>query len=83
VSRRRTRYKTVHGSHEPQSKKRFTRRLEAQTRPAELHRQDDAMNLRTEHLVRCLQTLEKSLERVKRAPEDSIDYEIWPCRNLI
>jgi nucleotidyltransferase substrate binding protein (TIGR01987 family) len=36
------------------------------------------MNLRTEHLVRCLQTLEKSLEQLKRAPEDSIDYEIYP-----
>ena len=35
------------------------------------------MNLRTEHLARCLQTLEKSLEQLKRAPEDSIDYEIY------
>jgi hypothetical protein len=41
------------------------------------------MNLRTEHLARGLQALEKSLEQLKRAPTDSIDYEIWPCRNLI
>lgn len=33
------------------------------------------MNLRTEHLARCIQTLEKSLEKLKRAPEDGIDYE--------
>jgi nucleotidyltransferase substrate binding protein (TIGR01987 family) len=39
------------------------------------------MNLRTEHLARCLQTLEKSLEQLKRAPEDSIDYEIY--RNAV
>jgi nucleotidyltransferase substrate binding protein (TIGR01987 family) len=40
-----------------------------------------AMNLRTEHLVRCLLTLEKSLEQLKRAPADSIDYEIY--RNAV
>jgi nucleotidyltransferase substrate binding protein (TIGR01987 family) len=39
------------------------------------------MNLRTEHLARCLQTLEKSLEQLKRVPEDSIDYEIY--RNAV
>lgn len=39
------------------------------------------MNLRTEHLARCLQTLEKSLEQLNRAPEDSIDYEIY--RNAV
>jgi nucleotidyltransferase substrate binding protein (TIGR01987 family) len=39
------------------------------------------MNLRTEHLARCLQTLEKSLEQLKRAPEESIDYEIY--RNAV
>jgi nucleotidyltransferase substrate binding protein (TIGR01987 family) len=39
------------------------------------------MNLRTEHLARCLQTLEKSLEQLKRAPTDSIDYEIY--RNAV
>src|SRR5580700_2229518 len=41
----------------------------------------NAMNLRTEHLARCLQTLEKSLEQLQRAPEDSIDYEIY--RNAV
>ena len=39
------------------------------------------MNLRTEHLARCLQTLEKSLEQLKGAPQDSIDYEIY--RNAV
>jgi nucleotidyltransferase substrate binding protein (TIGR01987 family) len=39
------------------------------------------MNLRTEHLARFLQTLEKSLERAKRAPEHSFDYEIY--RNAV
>src|SRR5271170_6190237 len=39
------------------------------------------MNMRTEHLARCLQTLEKSLEQLKRAPEESIDYEIY--RNAV
>ena len=41
----------------------------------------NAMNLRTEHLARCLQTLEKSLEQLGRVPEDSIDYEIY--RNAV
>jgi hypothetical protein len=39
------------------------------------------MNLRTEHFARCLQTLEKSLEQLKRAPVESIDYEIY--RNAV
>ncbi|HTA30256.1 MAG TPA: nucleotidyltransferase substrate binding protein [Candidatus Cybelea sp.] len=39
------------------------------------------MNLRTEHLARCLLTLEKSLEQLQRAPVESIDYEIY--RNAI
>lgn len=39
------------------------------------------MNLRTEHLARCLQTLEKSLEQLKRAPADSVDYEVY--RNAV
>jgi nucleotidyltransferase substrate binding protein (TIGR01987 family) len=39
------------------------------------------MNLRTEHLARRLQTLEKSLEQLERAPEESIDYEIY--RNAV
>jgi nucleotidyltransferase substrate binding protein (TIGR01987 family) len=39
------------------------------------------MNLRTEHLARCLQTLEKSLELLIRAPVQSIDYEIY--RNAV
>jgi nucleotidyltransferase substrate binding protein (TIGR01987 family) len=39
------------------------------------------MNLRTEHLARCIQTLEKSLEQLQRAPAQSIDYEIY--RNAV
>jgi hypothetical protein len=39
------------------------------------------MNLQTEHLARCLQTLEKSLEHLQRAPQDGIDYEIY--RNAV
>ena len=39
------------------------------------------MNLQTEHLARCLQTLEKSLEQLQRAPVQSIDYEIY--RNAV
>jgi nucleotidyltransferase substrate binding protein (TIGR01987 family) len=39
------------------------------------------MNLRTEHLARCIQTLEKSLEQLQRAPAESIDYEIY--RNAV
>src|SRR5580704_156778 len=41
----------------------------------------NAMNLRTEHLARSLQTLEKSLEQLKSVPEDSIDFEIY--RNAV
>jgi nucleotidyltransferase substrate binding protein (TIGR01987 family) len=39
------------------------------------------MNLRTEHFARRLQTLEKSLEQLQRAPVESIDYEIY--RNAV
>lgn len=39
------------------------------------------MILRTQHLPRCLQTLEKSLEQLERAPKDSIEYEIY--RNAV
>jgi len=39
------------------------------------------MILRTEHLARCLQTLEKSLEQLNRATEDTIEYEIY--RNAV
>ena len=39
------------------------------------------MNLRTEHLARCLETLEKSLAQLKGAPKDSIDYEVF--RNAV
>jgi nucleotidyltransferase substrate binding protein (TIGR01987 family) len=39
------------------------------------------MNLRTEHLARCLLTLEKSLEQLQGAPADSIDYEVY--RNAV
>lgn len=39
------------------------------------------MILRTEHLARCLQTLEKSLEQLNGAPKDSIDYEVY--RNAV
>ena len=36
------------------------------------------MSLRTEHLARCLQTLQISLEQLRQAPAGSIDYEIYP-----
>ncbi len=35
------------------------------------------MNLRTEHLSRCIETLEKSLVQLRQAPAGSIDYEIF------
>jgi nucleotidyltransferase substrate binding protein (TIGR01987 family) len=35
------------------------------------------MSLRTEHLARCLQTLESSLVQLRQAPAGSIDYEIY------
>jgi nucleotidyltransferase substrate binding protein (TIGR01987 family) len=35
------------------------------------------MNLRTEHLSRCIETLETSLTHLRRAQEGSIDYEIF------
>jgi len=39
------------------------------------------MALSTENLARCLQTLEQSLDKLQRASEDSIDYEIF--RNAV
>lgn len=35
------------------------------------------MSLRTEHLARCIQTLEASLVQLRQAPAGSIDYEIY------
>jgi nucleotidyltransferase substrate binding protein (TIGR01987 family) len=35
------------------------------------------MSLRTEHLSRCIQTLETSVTLLRQAPPDSIDYEIY------
>lgn len=35
------------------------------------------MKLNTEHLGRCIQTLESSLERLQRSEPKSIDYEIY------
>jgi nucleotidyltransferase substrate binding protein (TIGR01987 family) len=35
------------------------------------------MILRTEHLARCIQTLESSLVQLRKAPAGSIDYEIF------
>ena len=35
------------------------------------------MSLRTEHLARCLQTLETSLAQLRQAPADSIDFEVY------
>ena len=39
------------------------------------------MSLRTEHLSRCLLTLETSIKQLERSPQDSIDYEIY--RNAV
>ena len=39
------------------------------------------MSLRTEHLARCIRTLEMSLEQLRRAPVESIDYEVF--RNAV
>ena len=39
------------------------------------------MSLRTEHLNRCIDTLEKSLARLEHASAGSIDYEIF--RNAV
>jgi len=39
------------------------------------------MSLRTEHLARCIQTLEVSLAQLQKSPKDSIDYEIF--RNAV
>ena len=35
------------------------------------------MNLRTEHLSRCIETLEKSLVQLRQAQAGSVDYEIF------
>ncbi|MBM3852553.1 MAG: nucleotidyltransferase [Verrucomicrobia bacterium] len=35
------------------------------------------MSLRTEHLARCIETLDRSFDELRRAPGDSIDYEIY------
>jgi nucleotidyltransferase substrate binding protein (TIGR01987 family) len=35
------------------------------------------MSLQTEHLARCIQTLESSLVQLRRVPADSIDYEVF------
>ncbi len=35
------------------------------------------MSLRTEHLARCIQTLESTLVQLRKAPAGSIDYEIF------
>jgi nucleotidyltransferase substrate binding protein (TIGR01987 family) len=35
------------------------------------------MNLRTEHLLRCIETLEKSLAQLQQTKAGSIDYEIF------
>jgi nucleotidyltransferase substrate binding protein (TIGR01987 family) len=39
------------------------------------------MSLNTTHLARCIQTLESSLSLLKKAPPDTIDYEIF--RNAV
>lgn len=39
------------------------------------------MNLNTDHLLRCIQTLESSLVLLSRAEPDSIDYEVF--RNAV
>jgi nucleotidyltransferase substrate binding protein (TIGR01987 family) len=35
------------------------------------------MSLRTEHLARCIQTLESSLVQLRQAPAGSVDYEVY------
>ncbi len=35
------------------------------------------MSLRTEHLARCIQTLESSLVQLRKVPAGSIEYEIF------
>jgi nucleotidyltransferase substrate binding protein (TIGR01987 family) len=39
------------------------------------------MSLNTDHLLRCIQTLESSLAMLNKAEEDSIDYEVY--RNAV
>ena len=40
------------------------------------------MSLNTTHLARCIQTLESALSLLKKAPLDSIDYEIF-CNAVV
>lgn len=37
----------------------------------------NAMNLRTDNLSRCLETLESSLAKLRQSPAGSIDYEVF------
>ncbi len=39
------------------------------------------MSLNTDHLLRCIQTLESSLAMLNKAEEDTIDYEVY--RNAV
>jgi nucleotidyltransferase substrate binding protein (TIGR01987 family) len=39
------------------------------------------MSLRTEHLARCIKTLEASLEQLEKHSKDSIEYEVF--RNAV
>jgi hypothetical protein len=39
------------------------------------------MSLRTEHLARCIQTLEVSLDHLRQAAEGSLEYEVF--RNAV
>jgi hypothetical protein len=39
------------------------------------------MSLSTEHLARCIATLERSLAQLRQSPADSIDYEVY--RNAV
>lgn len=39
------------------------------------------MAIQTDHLARCIQTLETSLERLHGAPKESIEYEMY--RNAV
>ena len=42
-----------------------------------LQPQIKAMSLRTEHLARCIETLEASLAQLRQAADGSIEYEIY------
>ncbi len=39
------------------------------------------MNVNTEHLQRCIRTLESSLNMLRKSPDNSIDYEVY--RNAV